>query len=76
METLQPDPRAALEFYGPLFGWTFSEPGPMPGGLEGEYYVAHVDGRAVAGIGALPDLRAHGSGPFAAVQREVESRIS
>jgi len=56
VETLQPDPRAALGFYGPLFDWEFSEPVPMPGGLSGEYFVAEVDGRAVAGIGALPGL--------------------
>ncbi len=56
VETLQPDPRAALDFYGALFGWEFSEPGPMPGGLPGEHFVAHVDGRAVAAVGALPDL--------------------
>jgi predicted enzyme related to lactoylglutathione lyase len=61
VETFQPDPRAALGFYGPLFGWELSEPGPMPGGLPGEYFVAHVDGRAVAGIGALPD---HGGPPI------------
>ena len=56
VETLQPDPRAALGFYGSLLGWEFSEPGPMPGGLPGEYFVARVEGREVAGIGALPDL--------------------
>ena len=55
VETLQPEPRAALDFYGPLFGWEFSEPGPMPGGLPGEYYVALLDGREVAGVGSLPD---------------------
>lgn len=56
VETLQPDPRAALGFYGPLLGWEFSDAGPMPGDLPGEYFVAAADGRAVAGIGALPDL--------------------
>jgi predicted enzyme related to lactoylglutathione lyase len=56
VETLQPDPRAALGFYGALLGWEFSAPGPMPGGLPGEYFVARVDSRAVAGIGALPEL--------------------
>jgi len=56
VDTFQPDPRAALGFYGPLFGWEFSEPGPMPGGLPGEYFVAIVDGGAVAGVGALPEL--------------------
>lgn len=52
VDTLQPDPRAALEFYGPLFGWEFGEPGPMPGG--GEYFVAQLRGRDVAGVGTLP----------------------
>jgi predicted enzyme related to lactoylglutathione lyase len=63
VETLQPDPRAALEFYGPLFGWEFSDPGPLAGDLPGEYFVAQLDGRDVAGIGSLPD----GGGPPVAV---------
>lgn len=48
VDTLQPDPATALEFYGGLFGWTFDGPGP------GGYHVAHLDARAVAGVGALP----------------------
>lgn len=56
VETLQPDPRAATTFYGPLLGWEFSEPEPMAGGVPGEYFVAHVEGHAVAGIGTLPAL--------------------
>jgi predicted enzyme related to lactoylglutathione lyase len=48
VDTLQREPLAALDFYGPLFGWEFSEPGP------GGYVVARLDGRDVAGIGALP----------------------
>ena len=56
VETLQPDPRASLDFYGRLLGWEFAGPGPMPGGLSGEYFVARVDGRDVAGIGSLPDV--------------------
>lgn len=48
VEAVQPDPRAALEFYGPLLGWTFS--------AAGERFVARIEGRDVAGIGALPDL--------------------
>ena len=50
VETLQPDPEAALGFYGPLFGWEFSEPGP------GQYFVARIGGRDVAGIGSLRGL--------------------
>jgi uncharacterized protein len=52
VDTLQREPPAALEFYGPLFGWAFSEPGP------GGYVVARLDGRDVAGIGALPSAGA------------------
>jgi predicted enzyme related to lactoylglutathione lyase len=48
VDTLQREPRAALDFYGPLFGWAFSEPGP------GGYVAARLDGKDVAGIGALP----------------------
>src|ERR1044072_5909003 len=47
-----PDPQAAAAFYGALLGWEFSEPGPMPAGLPGEYVIARLDGLAVAGIGA------------------------
>ena len=54
VDTLQPDPRSALGFYGALLGWTFDEAVPMPGGLNGEYFAARVDGRLVAGIGQAP----------------------
>jgi hypothetical protein len=45
VEALQPDAWAALDFYGPLFGWEFAGPGPMPGDVSGEYFVARVKGR-------------------------------
>ncbi len=48
VDTLQREPLAALDFYGPLFGWAFSDPGP------GGYVVARLDGEDVAGIGQLP----------------------
>src|SRR3569833_3146472 len=54
VETLQPDPQAALDFYGPLLGWEFAGPGPQPGDPPGEYFVARARGRDVAGIGTLP----------------------
>jgi predicted enzyme related to lactoylglutathione lyase len=54
VETLQPDPRAAIDFYGSLFGWEFSGPGQTPGDPAGEYFVARVRGRDVAGIGSMP----------------------
>jgi predicted enzyme related to lactoylglutathione lyase len=56
VETLQPDPRGALDFYGALFGWEFAGPGPMAGQLPGEYFVARVQGCDVAGVGSLSDL--------------------
>lgn len=54
VETFQIDPRAALEFYGPMFGWEFSEGQPMAGGLAGDYFAAQLHGRDLAGIGTLP----------------------
>lgn len=55
VETLQPDPDAALAFYGALFGWELIGPGTMPGDPPGQYFVARVRGRDVAGVGSLPD---------------------
>ena len=37
VDTLQPDPEAAVRFYGDLFGWTFAGPGSMPGDPPGKY---------------------------------------
>lgn len=56
VDTVQPDPRAAMDFYGPLFGWSFDDPTPMPAGLEGDYFAARLRGRLVAGIGQAPGL--------------------
>ena len=48
IDTLQPDPEAAMAFDGALFGWEFAGPGPMG------YRVGRLRGRDVAGIGAPP----------------------
>jgi predicted enzyme related to lactoylglutathione lyase len=48
VDTLQPDPEAAMAFYGALFGWQFAGPGPMG------YSVARLRGRDVAGFGSSP----------------------
>ena len=56
VDTFQPDPRGAMDFYGPLFGWSFDDPMPMPAGLEGDYFAARLRGRLVAGIGQAPAL--------------------
>ena len=49
VDTAQPDPDAAMRFYGALFGWEFDGPGPMagPGGGDppGRYFVAQLRGR-------------------------------
>lgn len=48
----QPDPAAATEFYGSLFGWEFEERawrGPAP------YFIGRLRGRDVAGVGGRPD---------------------
>jgi predicted enzyme related to lactoylglutathione lyase len=58
VDTLQPDPQAALDFYGAVFGWEFAGPGSMPGDPPGQYFVARVRGRDVAGIGSQPDRSA------------------
>jgi predicted enzyme related to lactoylglutathione lyase len=54
VDTLQPDPQAAVRFYGDLMGWTFEGPGTMPGDPPGQYFVARLRGRDVAGVGTQP----------------------
>jgi predicted enzyme related to lactoylglutathione lyase len=54
VDVAQPNVDAALRFYGELLGWEFAGPGAMPGDPPGEYYVARVRGRDVAGISSLP----------------------
>lgn len=48
----QPDPEAAAEFYGGLFGWAMEE--TMPAGAPGHYIVARLNGLEVAAVGSLP----------------------
>ncbi len=47
-ELTTPDPAAAAEFYGAMFGWTVSAPEPH----MGDYRVASVGGTMVAGLSA------------------------
>jgi uncharacterized protein len=53
VDTSQPNPEAALLFYGGLFGWEFEN--VMPEGSEGEYYIGRIRGGDVAAIGSVPD---------------------
>lgn len=53
VDAWQPDPRAAVDFYAGLFGWSFDKPLPTSG-FRGEYYLARLNGRLVAGVGQSP----------------------
>jgi uncharacterized protein len=54
VDILGPDSRQLRDFYGAIFGWEFAGPGEMPGDPPGEYYVARLRGRDVAGVGSAP----------------------
>jgi len=48
VELTTPDLQAAQTFYGGLFGWTFGDAGPAPGG--GPYLLAELSGGAVGAL--------------------------
>ena len=52
VDTNQPDPQAAVRFYGDLFGWEFAD--AMPEGSEGSYFVGSIRGGSVAAISSVP----------------------
>ena len=54
VDTLVDDLDAARRFYGGVFGWEFSGPGPLGGGADGEYRLALALGSIVAGLGTTP----------------------
>jgi predicted enzyme related to lactoylglutathione lyase len=53
VDTSQPDPEAAVGFYGGLFGWEFED--VMPPGSEGKYFIGRLRGGDVAGVGSIPE---------------------
>jgi predicted enzyme related to lactoylglutathione lyase len=53
IDTSQPDPEAAVDFYSGLFGWSFEE--AMPPGSEGKYFIARLPGGDVAAVGSIPE---------------------
>ena len=53
IDTSQPDPEAALPFYGGLFGWEFED--VMPDGTDGSYFIGRIRGGDVAAVGSLPE---------------------
>ena len=50
IDTNQPDPNAALPFYGGLFGWEFED--VMPEGSPGRYFIGRIRGGDVAAVGS------------------------
>jgi predicted enzyme related to lactoylglutathione lyase len=48
IDTTQPDPDAAAEFYGALFGWELED--TMPEDAPGRYYMARIRGRDAAAV--------------------------
>jgi predicted enzyme related to lactoylglutathione lyase len=52
VDTSQPDPDAAVGFYGGLFGWEFED--VMPPESDRRYFVARLRGLDVAAVGSTP----------------------
>src|SRR3954452_2717970 len=55
IDTGQPDPAAAAEFYGGLFGWEFDA--RLAPGQNGPYPIPALHGLEGGGLGAPPDAR-------------------
>lgn len=53
VDTSQPDPEAAVAFYGGLFGWEFED--AMPPDSPGHYFFARLRGGDVAAVGSSPE---------------------
>ena len=53
VDASQPDPEAAVAFYGGLFGWEFNDAAPP--GSPGRYFVARLRGGDVAAIASQPE---------------------
>jgi uncharacterized protein len=53
VDTSQPDPEAAVDFYRGLFGWEFED--VMPADSPGRYFIARIRGGDVAAVGSIPE---------------------
>jgi predicted enzyme related to lactoylglutathione lyase len=52
VDTSQPDPEAAVDFYSGLFGWEFEN--VMPPESDGKFFIARLHGGDVAAVGSIP----------------------
>ncbi len=59
VDTSQPDPEAAVAFYGGLFGWELAD--AMPPQAPGNYFIARLGGASVAAVAS----QAEGAPPAA-----------
>ena len=62
VDASEPDPAAALDFYGGLFGWEFED--AMPSAADGQYFIARGDAPGSSIFDTSRNLR---SGDVAAV---------
>jgi predicted enzyme related to lactoylglutathione lyase len=53
IDTSQPDPDAAVDFYRGLFGWDFED--VMPPDSPGKYFIGRIRGGDVAAVGSVPE---------------------
>lgn len=53
IDTSQPDPERAADFYRGLFGWDVQN--VMPEGSEGKYFIGRIRGGDVAAVAAIPE---------------------
>ena len=53
IDTSQPDPEAAVDFYRGLFGWELED--VMPPDAPGDYFIARIRGGDVAAVGSVPE---------------------
>src|SRR5438105_539251 len=72
IDTSQPDPEAAVDFYSGLFGWDFED--VMPPGAPGKYCIARLRGGDVAAAGLRRLLGTERAGPARAHGRERRAR--
>jgi uncharacterized protein len=70
VDTNQPDPEAAVDFYGGLFGWEFED--VMPSGSEGNYFIAQHEATSSSIFDISGDRR---RGEVAAVRSIPEAAL-